>query len=143
MRLSPKVAVRAAASPPIRVPKAAASIAPTISRWPRSACPAISFKSGQDLVNGGIARGEAIGKDYTEKRYHQPDDEFLPSWDYSGIVSDGALLHAVGRNLANGNAWPNWSPDSEFRATRDGSAGERNLPPTPVTAPAPTAGERG
>ena len=105
--------------------------------------PAISFKSGQDLVNGGIARGEAIGKDYTEKRYHQPDDEFLPSWDYSGIVSDGALLHAVGRNLANGNAWPNWSPDSEFRATRDGSAGERDLPPTPVTAPAPTAGERG
>ena len=107
--------------------------------------PAISFKSGQDLVNGGIARGEAIGKDYTEKRYHQPDDEFLPSWDYSGIVSDGGLLHAVGRNLANGNSWPNWSPDSEFRATRDSSASERGggVAPAPEPMPAPAAGERG
>ena len=108
--------------------------------------PAISFKSGQDLVTGGIARGEAIAKDYTEKRYHQPDDDYLPSWDYSGIVSDGALLHAVGRTLANSNAWPNWSQDSEFRATRDQSAGERGgAAPTPAVEPVPasSAGERG
>ena len=107
--------------------------------------PAISFKSGQDLVNGGVDRGEAIAKEYTEKRYHQPDDEYLPSWDYSGIVSDGALLHALGRNLANSHAWPNWSQDSEFRATRDGSAGERGSGVTaaPEPMPAPRAGERG
>ncbi|MEO6114382.1 MAG: M28 family metallopeptidase [Sphingomicrobium sp.] len=107
--------------------------------------PAISFKSGQDLVNGGVARGEALAKDYTEKRYHQPDDEYLPSWDFSGIVADGKLLHALGRNLANSSAWPNWSQDSEFRATRDQSASERGTtPPAPAPQIEPsTSGERG
>jgi Zn-dependent M28 family amino/carboxypeptidase len=112
--------------------------------------PAVSFKSGLNLVNGGVARGEAIAKEYTTKRYHQPDDEYMPSWDFSGIVSDGKLLHAVGRDLANSNAWPNWSQDSEFRATRDRSAAERGAPPmatpVPAAAPAPAArpsGERG
>jgi Zn-dependent M28 family amino/carboxypeptidase len=101
--------------------------------------PAISFKSGQDLVNGGIARGEAISKEYTAKRYHQPDDEFSPEWRFDGIAADATLLHALGRNLANSNAWPNWSQDSEFRATRDQTAGERGGAQPAATAP----GERG
>ena len=108
--------------------------------------PAVSFKSGLDLVNGGIARGEALSKEYTTKRYHQPDDEYSPSWDFSGIVSDGKLLHAVGRDLANSNAWPNWSEDSEFRATRDRTAAERTGAPAMPAAPAPAprpSGERG
>ena len=106
--------------------------------------PAVSFKSGLDLVNGGTARGEALQKDYTTKRYHQPDDEYLPSWDFSGVVSDGALLHAVGRNLATSNRWPNWSDDSEFRAVRDRSAGERpGALPAPAPAAAAPSGERG
>jgi Zn-dependent M28 family amino/carboxypeptidase len=106
--------------------------------------PAVSFKSGLDLVNGGTARGEALQKDYTTKRYHQPDDEYLPSWDFSGVVSDGALLHAVGRNLATSNRWPNWSDDSEFRAIRDRSAGERSgALPAPAPAAAASSGERG
>jgi hypothetical protein len=87
--------------------------------------PAISFKSGNDLVNGGVARSEAISKEYTDKRYHQPDDEYQPSWDFRGMAEDGQLLHLVGERLANSREWPNWSSDSEFRATRDQSAGER------------------
>jgi Zn-dependent M28 family amino/carboxypeptidase len=87
--------------------------------------PAISFKSGNDLVSGGVARSEAISKEYTDKRYHQPDDEYQPSWDFRGMAEDGQLLHLVGERLANSREWPNWSSDSEFRATRDQSAGER------------------
>ena len=92
--------------------------------------PAISYKSGSDLVDGGLARGEAISKEYTANRYHQPDDEWSPDWRFDGIAADATLLHAVGRDLANGNAWPNWSQDSEFRATRDSTAGERGAPAT-------------
>jgi len=115
--------------------------------------PAISFRSGNDLVTGGIARGDALSADYTAKRYHQQDDEYQPGWDFSGIVQDAQLLHAVGRGLANSTAWPNWSTDSEFRAVRDQSTGERGssspppIPaPAPATAPAPVnqpSGERG
>jgi len=100
--------------------------------------PAISFGSGNDLVNGGTARGEALGKEYVEKHYHQPSDEWSPQWDFTGMAEDTQLLHNLGRDLANSRDWPNWSPESEFRATRDKSAAERG-----GAAPAPAKGERG
>jgi Zn-dependent M28 family amino/carboxypeptidase len=109
--------------------------------------PAISFKPGNDLVNGGIARGEALSADYTAKRYHQPDDEFDPTWDFRGMAQDGNLLHILGERLANSREWPNWSPDSEFRAARERSAADRSGgAPAESTAPAanpPRKGERG
>jgi len=101
--------------------------------------PAISFGDGDDLLKGGIARGEALSKEYVEKHYHQPSDEWSPSWDFSGMAQDVQLLHDLGRDLANSRAWPNWSPDSEFRAARDRSASQR-----PGDAPAPaSAGKKG
>ena len=107
----------------------------------KAGVPAISWRAGTDLVNGGNERGMALLGDYTAKRYHQPDDEYLPSWDFTGIAQDAALLHAVGRDLANSADWPNWSEDSEFRAVRDQSGGERQAAPPPATPPA--KGERG
>jgi Zn-dependent M28 family amino/carboxypeptidase len=105
--------------------------------------PAISFKPGNDLVTGGTARGEALNKDYTAKRYHQPDDEFNGggTWDFRGMAQDANLLHIVGERLANSREWPNWSQDSEFRGKRDESAGERSA--NPPAAEAPKKGERG
>jgi Zn-dependent M28 family amino/carboxypeptidase len=100
--------------------------------------PAISFKPGNDFVTGGTARGEALDKEYTEKRYHQPDDEFNPQWNFRGMAEDAQLLHLVGEQLANSREWPNWSADSEFRGTRDQSAAERGN-----AVPAPVKGERG
>jgi Zn-dependent M28 family amino/carboxypeptidase len=108
--------------------------------------PALSFGSGQDLVNGGVARAEAWSKNYTATMYHQPADEFSPDWDFTGIAKDAALLHAVGERLANSHAWPDWSQDSEFRAARDQTASERGeapAPPAPPTATTPRPGERG
>jgi len=87
--------------------------------------PAISFTPGNDLINGGTTRGNALNAEYTAKRYHQPDDEFDPSWDLSGMVQDAQLLHAVGYGLANSSDWPNWSEDSQFRSIRDQSAPAR------------------
>ncbi len=99
--------------------------------------PAISFDAGNDLVNGGVTRGEALEKEYVQKHYHQPSDEWQASWDFSGMAEDDQLLHNVGRDLANSREWPNWSTDSEFRAKRDQSAGER------TESDAPRKGERG
>jgi Zn-dependent M28 family amino/carboxypeptidase len=101
--------------------------------------PAISFGDGNDLLNGGIERGEALGKEYVTKHYHQPSDEWSPQWDFSGMAEDTQLLHNLGRDLANSRQWPNWSPDSEFRATRDQSAAQREG----SAASAPNKGERG
>jgi Zn-dependent M28 family amino/carboxypeptidase len=87
--------------------------------------PAISFGDGNDLVNGGVERGEALQGVYNEKQYHQPDDEWSPNWEFRGMAEDTNLLHLLGERLANSRLWPNWSQDSEFRATRDRTADER------------------
>jgi Zn-dependent M28 family amino/carboxypeptidase len=103
--------------------------------------PALSFTPGRDLVKGGVARAEAWSANYTAKMYHQPADEFSPDWDFTGMADDAALLHAVGERLANSREWPNWSADSEFRAVRDQTAGERSAAPAAETPP--QKGERG
>jgi Zn-dependent M28 family amino/carboxypeptidase len=108
--------------------------------------PAISFESGNDLVNGGTKRGEQLGQEYTAKHYHQPSDEWQASWDFRGMAEDDALLHRLGLRLANSREWPNWSADSEFRAIRDKSAADRGEPaatPPPVNTKPGGGGERG
>ena len=87
--------------------------------------PAISFEPGLDLVKGSTERGEALAKDYVTRMYHQPADEWSADWDFTGMVADAQLLHAVGKRLANSREWPNWSEDSEFRAARDRTAAAR------------------
>jgi Zn-dependent M28 family amino/carboxypeptidase len=88
--------------------------------------PALSFGSGDDLVNGGKAAGEAASKDYREHRYHQPGDEWQASWTFAGMAHDLPVLYKVGGDLANSDQWPEWSKDSEFRAARDETAAERH-----------------
>ncbi|WP_307188109.1 M28 family metallopeptidase [Massilia sp. LC238] len=87
--------------------------------------PAISFGSGKNWVEGGTQAGMADEVAYTEKHYHQPSDEFNPAWTFTGMARDLELLYALGLDLANSTGWPNWAPESEFRAARDKSAAER------------------
>ncbi len=83
--------------------------------------PMIYADAGLDLVNGGEERGRAISADYTDRRYHKPQDEYDPNWDWSGVVQDLTLAYAIGRELADSSDWPNWHATSEFRAVRDAS----------------------
>jgi hypothetical protein len=36
-------------------------------------------------------------------------------------VQDLALYYSLGRELADSDAWPEWSPNAEFRAIREKS----------------------
>ena len=87
--------------------------------------PAISFQSGEDLVDGGVKAGAAHEEAYTTNNYHQPSDEFNPAWPFTGMARDLEILFALGDDLANSTAWPAWSKESEFRAARDATAAER------------------
>ena len=78
--------------------------------------PAISFRPGDDLLDGGIPAGKAAKDEYIAKRYHQASDEWLPSWDLRGEVMSLSLLHGLGRTLANSRNWPAWQEGSEFKA---------------------------
>ncbi|MFD2365597.1 M28 family metallopeptidase [Pseudoduganella sp. GCM10020061] len=87
--------------------------------------PAISFGSGNDWAEGGVEAGKAAEAAYNEKAYHQPADEFDPSWTFTGMARDLEVLYSLGADLANSKTWPNWSIESEFRAARDKSASAR------------------
>jgi Zn-dependent M28 family amino/carboxypeptidase len=87
--------------------------------------PAISFGSGEDLLDGGTAAGAAVEAAYNENNYHQPSDEWQADWPLTGMARDLQVLYTLGRDLADSDAWPNWSKASEFRAARDASAKER------------------
>ncbi|MBI1200278.1 MAG: M28 family peptidase [Phenylobacterium sp.] len=87
--------------------------------------PAISFGGGRDLFEGGKAAGDAKARAYTAEHYHQPSDEFDPTWDPKGFVADGTLLFELGEKLANSREWPAWKAGSEFKAERDKTAAMR------------------
>jgi Zn-dependent M28 family amino/carboxypeptidase len=88
--------------------------------------PMVYVEGGHDLVEGGRAAGEAYEKAYTEHRYHGPDDEYDPAWDWTGTLADLRIYYRLGRMLAESRAWPNWLPGDEFRRARDASrAGAR------------------
>ena len=91
----------------------------------KAGVPAISFRVGLDLVEGGIAAGKAAADEHIAKRYHQPSDEWLPSWNLRGAVMDFGLLYSVGRDLANSGKWPEWREGSEFKATRHATRSTR------------------
>ncbi len=87
--------------------------------------PAISFRSGNDWAEGGVAAGQAWRDTYVKDNYHQPSDQWSAAWTFAGMARDLEILYAVGADLANSGEWPNWSSDSEFRPKRDQSAGQR------------------
>ena len=87
--------------------------------------PMIYFDSGEDLIVGGKSAGAAASEDYTVNRYHKPQDEYREDWNWDGAVEDLTLNYQIGRELADGQAWPNWYPSAEFRAIRDASRGAK------------------
>jgi Zn-dependent M28 family amino/carboxypeptidase len=87
--------------------------------------PAITFASGDDLIEGGRARSRELFRKYIQGKYHRPSDEWSPEWDLRGVTADLEILYVLGQELASSSAWPNWGLDSEFRATRDRSEADR------------------
>ena len=83
--------------------------------------PMFALGRGSDLVKGGKEAGRAAAERYTVNDYHQPSDEYDPSWDWSGPVQDTALYYRLGRMLAMTTHWPNWHKTDEFRLIRDKS----------------------
>lgn len=87
--------------------------------------PALDPGSGVDNVEHGEQWTRDREAEYREKKYHQPSDEYDPSWDLSGMVEDLQLLFDVGYNLSMTRAFPNWRPGTEFKAKRDAMMGGR------------------
>lgn len=91
----------------------------------RAGVPAITVGAGLDRIDGGVASGKALRDTYFARCYHQPCDAWTSSWDARGQAQDVALLYALGREIADSDAWPHWLNGSEFKAVRERSETER------------------
>ncbi|HVF93282.1 MAG TPA: M28 family peptidase [Sphingomonas sp.] len=78
--------------------------------------PSLYFRAGRALASGG--RADATVEQYNAQCYHQRCDEFQESWDMAAAAQDGALVYALGRDLADSDRWPQWRLGSDFAATR-------------------------
>ncbi|TAD84770.1 MAG: peptidase M28, partial [Sphingomonadales bacterium] len=67
------------------------------------------------------AAGARVAADYTQNRYHGPQDEFDENWNWSGVMADLQLYFRLGRMMALSTSWPTWNAGDEFRAVRDES----------------------
>lgn len=87
----------------------------------KAGVPALYFKMGVEDREKGVEWAKAQQAEYTLRDYHKPSDEWRPGTDLRGSLEDLALLFAVGERLAREKRFPNWYPQSEFRAARDRS----------------------
>ena len=91
----------------------------------RLGVPAIAFRAGRDLIDGGAAAGSALVAAYNRDRYHQPSDEFIPSWTFAGTLQEATVAFALGAEVANSTTWPTWTAGSEYAPLREASAAQR------------------
>ena len=80
--------------------------------------PAMYLKAGTDFVDRPPGWGRAQQDRHTEVDYHQPSDEYDPSWNFDGMVEDALLGYWNGLAIANVDEMPAWNPGDEFEAAR-------------------------
>jgi Zn-dependent M28 family amino/carboxypeptidase len=81
--------------------------------------PALYVDTGVEFIGKEPGYADKKREEYTSTDYHAPSDEIKPDWDLSGAVEDAKLMLAVGYRVANADAFPEWKPGNEFRATRE------------------------
>jgi len=83
--------------------------------------PALYTDAGTHYIGKPEDYGQMVRDQYTQLHYHQPSDEFDPTWDFSGAEADVRALFRVGFELSESKDWPEWSDGSEFKAIRSAS----------------------
>jgi Zn-dependent M28 family amino/carboxypeptidase len=76
--------------------------------------PSLHFSSGINLIGKPGDYGKRKKDEYTAHDYHKVSDEIKPDWDLTGGAEDVDVLYRVGREIASGQAAPEWKKGAEF-----------------------------
>lgn len=89
----------------------------------RVGIPAFSLDNGALYEGHDEAWGRAQEVDYNSHHYHQPSDEYQPSWDFAGNAKMARIGFVLGW-LASEQSEPlHWQSGDEFEAARQKSLG--------------------
>ena len=81
----------------------------------KAGIPSVSIGAGDKFVGRPDDWGVKQEDDFTTKRYHQPGDQFDPSWDLKGAVQLSNIVLEFTRQLAASREWPTWNAAAEFK----------------------------
>ena len=87
-------------------------------RFPLDNAPAFFAEQSLDFKGRPAGWGKAQVEDYEEHRYHQPSDEFDPTWDFAGGVDDMRVLAQLGWRIAQQPAMPTYNAGDQFAEVR-------------------------
>ena len=84
----------------------------------RVGIPSFSINEGMKFKGHDEAWGLAQNKEYTEKRYHQPGDEYRPEMNFVGDAAMARFGFALGWEAASLSKLVGWQKGDEFEAAR-------------------------
>jgi Zn-dependent M28 family amino/carboxypeptidase len=84
----------------------------------KAGVPALSLSEPQQFTGANAAELKKKQEEYNGKDYHQPTDQFDPSWDFSGGVNDMKLLAELGWRIANQPEMPRYNEGDQFAQVR-------------------------
>lgn len=76
--------------------------------------PSISLKEGDDFIGRPKGWGEKQFNAYNTAHYHQPSDEYSPTWNFQGMIQEAEVALAIGRRVSDADEMPRFNPDDEF-----------------------------
>jgi Zn-dependent M28 family amino/carboxypeptidase len=82
----------------------------------RAGVPSLSLESGDMYLGREKGWGQQQKDEYTEKRYHQADDEVLDWFSMEGVVQQVRVMVRAAVAVASAPAQPTWTRGSEFQA---------------------------
>lgn len=88
--------------------------------------PGVYLHSGVNVVGKPDGWGKEQLDAWVEETYHQPNDEYDPSWKLEGAIDDAVLLMSIGLVVADQETMPAWNPGDEFEAARKSAIRVRN-----------------
>ena len=84
----------------------------------KAGVPALSLSEPKDFTGANAAELLKKQEAYNGKDYHQPSDEYDPSWDFSGGVNDMRLLAQLGWRIAQQPEMPKYNEGDQFAQVR-------------------------
>ena len=89
----------------------------------RAGVPVLSIEAGRDFIGRPAGWGKEQDELYNRERYHQPSDQYRPTFAYEGMAQEVRVTMRVALAVANAPEVPRWLPNSEFK--------RQTSPPTP------------
>ena len=84
----------------------------------KAGVPALSLSEPKEFTGANGAELLKKQEAYNGKDYHQPSDEYDPSWDFSGGVNDMRLLAQLGWRIAEQPDMPKYNDGDQFAQVR-------------------------